>query len=179
MQDKTIIEFQQGSKNAYRHLFNMLYPVMCLFARKFINDDADAEDLTQEIFIELWHQRAKFESLDQIKAFLYLSIKNKCLNFIKHQSVKEKYSDNAQIDNVPPFEEIVIEAEVIQNLNKAIDNLPDQQKHVILLSLQGLTNDQIAEDMQISVNTVKYHKKTAYQLLREKLGSSFVLTLLF
>lgn len=56
--------------------------------QKFIGNDDDAEDVAQEIFIELWHQHRKFESLDQIKAFLYLSIKNKCLNFRKHQTAE-------------------------------------------------------------------------------------------
>lgn len=179
MQDKTIIEFQHGNKESYRLIFNMLYPALCLFAKKFILNYADAEDLTQEIFIELWHQRAKFESLNQIKAFLYLSVKNKCLNFKKHQLIKETYSKTARIDYIQPFEESIIEAEVIQNLNNAIQNLPVRQKKIILLSLQGFTNDKIADYMQISINTVKYHKKSAYQQLREKLGSSPILTILF
>ena len=92
MWDNTIIEFQNGDKESYRLLFNILYPSMCLFAKKFIDDYDDAEDITQEVFIELWHQRTKFESFNQIKAFLYLSVKNRCMNFKKHLTIKENYS---------------------------------------------------------------------------------------
>ena len=81
MQDKVILAFQRGDTKSYRYIFDMLYSSMCLFARKFINDYNDSEDITQEVFIELWHQREKFESLNHIKAFMYTSIKNRCINF--------------------------------------------------------------------------------------------------
>jgi RNA polymerase sigma-70 factor (ECF subfamily) len=180
MQDKTIIEFQHGDKESYRSIFNMLYSAMCLFAKKFINDYDDVEDITQEIFIELWNQRAKFESIDQIKAFLYLSIKNRCINFIKHQAVKEKYSQISQINQEEHFDEYIVEVDAIQHLSNAINELPEQRKLIMQLSMQGLANNEIAENMEISINTVKLHKKIAYKELREKLGSSqSILSLLF
>jgi RNA polymerase sigma-70 factor (family 1) len=178
MQDKTIIEFQHGGKESYQIIFNTLYPVMCLFARKYINDYDDAEDITQEVFVELWNRRAKFESFDQIKAFLYLSIKNRCINFIKHINIKRKYAETTLSDTDTFFDEFVIEAEVIQNLNNAINNLPEQQKQVIILSMQGLKNEEIAQSMQISINTVKLYKKNAYQQLRTQIGPSPFLLLL-
>lgn len=174
MQDNTILKFQYGDKQSFRSLFNLLYPVMCLFSKKFINNYDDAEDIVQEVFIELWNQRAKFGGLDQIKAFLYLSIKNRCLNFKKHLMVKEKYANTILEDYENIFEEYVLEAEVVQNINTAIKNLPDQRKQILILSMQGLKNNEIAEDMQISINTVKLQKKIAYRQLREKLGSSLL-----
>lgn len=180
MQDKTVIEFQQGNKDSYRSIFNQLYPTMCLFARKFIRDTNDAEDISQEVYIELWNQRAKFESFEQIKAFLYLSIKNRCLNFIKHQAVKEKYSQISLLEQEQYFEEFVVEVDVIHQLNDAIKNLPEQRKVIMQLSMQGLSNNEIAENMQISINTVKLHKKIAYKELRNKLGAvQSILLLLF
>ena len=153
---------------------------MSALSAKFINDYNDAEDITQEIFIELWNQRAKFESFDQIKAFLYLSIKNKCLNFKKHLAVKEKYENSVFEDNQNIFEEHFLEVEVVQNIYNAINGLSEQCKQVILLSMQGLKNDEISEDMKISINTVKMHKKIAYQKLREKLKTyPYIFILLF
>jgi RNA polymerase sigma-70 factor (family 1) len=178
MHDKIVIEFQQGNKEAYRSIFTMLYPVMCLFAKKFINDYDDSEDIVQEVFIELWNQQAKFDSIEQIKAFLYLSIKNRCLNFIKHKAVKEKYSKTSLLEQEQHFEEYVVEVDVIQHLNDAINNLSEQRKLIMQFSMQGLANNEIAENMQISINTVKLYKKIAYKELREKLGSSPFLLLL-
>ncbi|HEY4787251.1 MAG TPA: RNA polymerase sigma-70 factor [Bacteroidales bacterium] len=180
MKDNIIKQFNHGNKDAYHLLFTKLYPVMCLFAEKFVHHPGDAEDISQEIFIELWHQRVKFESIDQVKAFLYLSVKNRCLNFSKHQRIKEKYTQTVNMNHDPSFEERIIEAEVIQHLHNAIESLPNQQKQVIIHTLEGLSNHEISENMQISLNTVKFHKKAAYQQLREKLGSaSFILVILF
>jgi RNA polymerase sigma-70 factor (family 1) len=178
MQGNLIIKFQKGDKESYRLIFELLYPVMCLFSKKFLTSYDDAEDIVQEVFIELWHQRAKFESLNQIKAFLYLSIKNRCLNFKKHLIVRDKYSKIAMIDNEQAFEEFVLETEVVNHISNAINDLPEQRKQVIILSMQGLKNNEIAENMQISINTVKLQKKIAYKQLREKLTPSFYLFLL-
>jgi RNA polymerase sigma-70 factor (family 1) len=180
MQDKTVINFQHGDKESYQSIFSVLYPLMCLFSRKFIKNYDDVEDITQEAFIELWNERAKFESFEQIKAFLYVSIKNKCLNYLKHQNIKEKYSQTILFEQDQHFENFVIEAEVINQLNNAINNLPEQRRLIMQLSIQGLSNNEIAENMQISINTVKLHKKIAYKELRNKWGTAqSILLLLF
>jgi RNA polymerase sigma-70 factor (ECF subfamily) len=177
MQDDTILKFQNGDKKAYRSLFIKLYPVMCLFSKKIIHSYDDAEDIVQEVFIELWYQRTRFESIEQIKAFLYLSIKNKCLNFLKHLRVREKFVNTAMADTEQFFEEHILETEVIQNINNAINNLPEQRRKIIILSMQGLKNNEIAEHMQVSINTVKLQKKIAYKRLREKLKPSLYISL--
>jgi RNA polymerase sigma-70 factor (family 1) len=177
MQENTILKFQNGDKQSYRSLFNRLYPVMCLFAKKIIKDYDDSEDIVQEVFIELWHQWTRFESIEQIKAFLYLSVKNRCLNFKKHLTVKERFINTAMADTEQFFEEYVLETEVIQNINNAINNLPEQRGKIILLGMQGLKNNEIAEHMKISINTVKLQKKIAYRQLREKLKPSHFISL--
>lgn len=177
MDDKTIGLFTKGSKSAFEMLFKSLYPVMCLFATKFIPDADDAEDIVQEMFIVLWKERVRFGTIDQVKAFLYLSIKNKCLNFSKHLKIKEKYIFTQPLSHEPSFEETIIGAEVILNIHRAIQDLPEQQKQVILKILEGLTNEEISEIMQISINTVKFHKKAAYQSLRERLSDTAFLLL--
>jgi RNA polymerase sigma-70 factor (ECF subfamily) len=145
---------------------------------RFVNDRSVAEDAVQEVFIELWQQRSKFESYNQVKAFLYLSVKNKCLNIIKHQKVEASYKDDV-LKTESEVDAQIIEIEVINQLTNTIESLPEQQKLVIVHSMQGMKNEEIAEAMQISINTVKLHKKVAYQTLRSKIGSSQMLLLLF
>jgi RNA polymerase sigma-70 factor (family 1) len=169
---------RDSENDQYKLIFESLYPVMCLFARKFVNDYDSAADVTQEVLIELWRQREKFESYDQVKAFLYLSIKNRCLNIIKHQIVKAKYADEI-LGTENETDLFIIEEEVINNLTNAVESLPEQQKQVILLGMHGLKNEEIAEKMQISVNTVKFHKKAAYQSLRSKISDSLFALILF
>lgn len=177
MEEKPATYFQLDSKAKFQDIFNMLYKGMCLYAFKYTKNQDEAEDIVQEVFVELWKQHAKFESLNQVKAFLYLSIKNRSLNVIKHNFVKEEYLQKAHKDEASTDDGYILEAEIIQNLYKAINNLPEQQKNVILLSLQELKNDEIAQAMQLSVNTVKLYKKLAYQQLRENISPALFLLL--
>ena len=169
-----IEKFKKGDIHAFSKIFAKLYPVICAFSRKYLKDSHESEDVTQDIFIELWNQRNIFESFEQIKAYLYISAKNKCLNIIKHTNIKEKYKQiTASVRDVESsFEEDVIRTEVIAHIKNSIDKLPGQRKKVIMLSLNGYKNNEIAEELNISVNTVKLHKKLAYESLKKELKNT-------
>ncbi len=177
MDDSSIHKFQKGSKETFRQLFDLLYPSLCLFANKFLKDQDEAEDITQEALITLWQERTKFESFIQVKNFLYLTVKNRCLNSIKHREVVQNYSRSVNKDEIT-VDEYILETEVANNLTRAINQLPEQQKKVILLNLQGLKNEEIAGEMDISLNTVKLYKKNAYKSLRAKMKNPGLISLL-
>ena len=173
MTDSIIKHFNRGSEKAYQKIFNKLYPVLCSFAEKYLNDSDEAEDVTQEVFIELWNQKEKFISINQIKNFLYLSIKNKCLNIIKHNKVRLNYiNDYNIIEKEDYYEEQIIRSEINLYIKNAIFSLSKQKREIIILSMKGFKNNEIAEELNISINTVKLQKKLAYQKLREQLKSS-------
>jgi RNA polymerase sigma-70 factor (ECF subfamily) len=178
--DKDIVEkFRNGEIKAFEKIFNKLYPVLCAFSNKYLRDSLESEDVTQELFVLAWNQREKFESIEQIKAFLYISAKNMCLNLIKHNNIKEKYKQTkfTEIELEDSFEKKLIRTEVIAHIKSSIDKLPGQRKKVILLGMNGLTNNEIAEELNISINTVKLHKKIAYESLKEELKDMFFLFL--
>jgi RNA polymerase sigma-70 factor (ECF subfamily) len=153
--------------------------VICHFSKKYVTNPDSAEDVAQEVFIELWNHRERFNDLSQIKAFLYLAAKNKCMNIIKHLRVKGKYQQSllSEENETTMFEDEVLHSEAIHNLNMAIDTLPDQRKRIIILGMQGMKNREIAVELDISVNTVKLQKKIAYRRLREMLKPSILLIL--
>lgn len=162
--------FKQGNQIAYQHIFHHLYTRLCLFANKYLNSKDEAEDVCQEVFIELWYEREKFESINHIKSFLYLSVKNSCINLLKHQKVKSNYNPEHGLDIIEiNTEQEVIRSEVISIMYDAIESLSKQRKDIILLHLQGLKNIEIAKELKVSVNTIKLQKRIAYQKLRESL----------
>jgi RNA polymerase sigma-70 factor (ECF subfamily) len=140
-----------------------------------------AEDVVQETFIYVCQNEQKFIDEIATKVFLYRTVKNKCLNKIKHFKVKaeahESLYDESEEDSL--FEKNFLQEETIRLFYEAIETLPDQSKAVIKLALKGLNNPEIAEDLGISVNTVKTHKKSAYSALRIKLKDVFPLFLLY
>ena len=145
---------------------------MCAFGYKYIKDTLAVEDMIQEVFLSFWEKRDDFENEKAVKAFLYTSVRNKCLNYIKHQAVLKKHEQNL-IDNLQSeqfFSRHVIEEESFNQLFQEINQLPDAAKKIMLLALKGLKNKEIANELGISENTVKTQKKIAYSKLKKKLS---------
>lgn len=134
----------------------------------------------QDTFVYIWENQQSFGDIVSTKVFLYRTVKNKCLNHNKHQTVKNTFANNQSKDQFEEnlFVKNYIEEETIRLIYKAIESLPENCKNIIDLSLRGLKNDDIAEALKISVNTVKTHKKTAYKLLRIKLKDILPFTIL-
>src|SRR5690606_2079450 len=105
------------------------------------------------------------------KVFLYKTVKHRCLNYIKHLAVKNVYAERKILERYDDnlFDRNYIKEETIRLIYEAIESLPTAAKNIIDLSLKGLKIEEIAQTLNISVNTVKTHKKTAYKILRIKL----------
>lgn len=175
---KHIIEqFVEGNIKSFELIFEDLYASMLGYAKTFLHNPDDSEDTVQEAFVELWNHRQKFENYTQIRAFLYLTIKNRCLNLKKHLQVVDKYKSTHANEPEVNFDAATIRTELVYELKTAIRKLPGQRKKIMLLSLQGFKNQEIADFLEISVNTVKQQKKIAYKSLKENLGNSSVLFL--
>lgn len=166
------------------YLFNNYYSRLCYYAFKIINNQEAAKDLVQDVYLSYWNKKTVFETESAIKNFLYLSVRNACLNFIRHDLVEKKFSENTIINSIEQEKGLdhIIKAEVLGEVQKAIEALPDGCKLVLKLAFfEGLKNEQIAQEMGISINTVKTQKQRALQLLRIKLSTNayvFLLVLL-
>ncbi len=167
-----------GDSKALKEFFESFYPSVCIFARKFVKDMDIAEDIAQESFIEFWSRREQFTDIKALKGFIYTVTRNKCLNQIKLSSIREDIL-RKQLFSEDFFYEMVQEEETYRILHQAIGGLADQSRKIILLSLKGYKVSEIAEELNISVNTVKTLKKNAYKELRVKLrDQAFILFLL-
>ncbi len=157
---------------AFDVFFKTHFSKFYLFANRFIKDEAICQDITQDIFLRLWESNThSFESTHTLQSFLYKSVKNKCLNHIKHCKVKEKYYSERTDDFISDefLLKNVVEIETNNMLYQAIDSLTPQSKQVIECHLLGFKNKDIAEELGIQLNTVKTHKMNAYKLLRKQL----------
>ena len=173
-----INSIRQGDSKALKQFFESFYPSVCIFARKYVRDINIAEDIAQESFVEFWKRREQFADLRALKGFIYTVTRNKCLNQIKLNSIREDILRN-QILSDDFFYEMVQEEETYRILHQAINGLAAQSRRIILLSLKGYKISEIADELNISVNTVKTLKKNAYKELRNKLkGHIFILFLL-
>jgi RNA polymerase sigma-70 factor (family 1) len=169
--------FTNGEKLAFTSVYNEYYFRVYEFAGKYLPSGQDAEDVTADTFAKLWQKRNEFNSLDHIRAFLFTTAKNACLNFLQHSKIKdEKQADilrslsALQRDNFYLEE---IRAELMQLVYAEVDKMPPKMKAIFLLSYkEGLKPGEIAEHLDISVQTVSNQKLNAINLLKTALGNT-------
>ncbi len=171
-------KIKSGDLKAFNQLFNSLYPSMCSAADSFIRDQDKSRDIAQEAFINLWNKRDDYDSITSLKTFLYVSVKNLCLNYLR--DIKEESFSDAELAKKvdDTFKNIVIEEESIRIINSAIESLPAQSSRIMKLTLEGMKNMEIAENLGISVNSVKTLKYNALKTLKVVLKDYYFILLL-
>ena len=172
IEDKILFnEIKKGNKVVYETLFSEYYESLVRFAESYLFNQHASEDLVQELFIYIWENSSKLEIHTSLKSYFYQSIRNRCLNYLKSLKLKDKknllYID-ATINSNDDIE--FFDPEIMGKIRDSIDELPPQMAKVFRLKLlEGFKQDEIAEELKISVNTVKTHLKRAKVKLRESL----------
>lgn len=137
------------------------------FGFGIIPETETVRDIVQEAFIGLWDRREILQSVDHTKAFLYTSIHNRLLNVLRNRKVATRHAEKMRGQhNEDSFRDLIIETEMYEFLCRKIESLPPMQQKVIWLHSEGLTNEQIAQKLEISVNTVLTHKQRAKSALK-------------
>ena len=161
-------QLNAGKEEAYRILFDEYYQILGVFAMKYVRDKEVAEDIVQDVILELYNRRLLFNSLLALKSFLFLSVKNRALNFLRHRQAQERYL-NYKTEEESFFLNNIIREEVYYHLQKMIGELSEPVRKIYELTLQELSNEEIAEQLGLSVDSVKAHKKRGKQVLKGKL----------
>ena len=172
-----IEELTEGNQEAFRIIFKAAYPQVRAFSKGFTKNDADADDIAQQVFIKLWTKRANVRNFE---TYLYTITKNTVLNHMASQ--KAFMVEISDIRNLPtgqtsPIEQI--EASDLQLLiDMTVENMPPQRQAVYKLSrVEGLSNNQIAEKLGLQKKTVENHLNLALGEIRKVL-KMFILLLL-
>lgn len=156
--------------------FKTYYGALCYFASRYITaGDEVVEDLVQDCFVKLLERRQEFESEDYLRNYLYVAVRNNCLNYIQKNKLRERHADSVLERPEQPGEasEEIFNAEVVRCLVQRIDSLPPQCRQVIRLSyVEGLDNEAVAKAMGLSVNTVRAQKMRGKKLLRLSLDKA-------
>lgn len=167
-----------NKKETFEHLFGMFFPRLCLYATSIIKDEDGAADIVQDVFIKIWNNKLIFANLLNFKVYIYNSVRNACLNTLRDKSLKTSTIDSDNIVSIEnKAESSIIESEIVSSIYNAINELPDARRKVMLLKLKGMGLREIAENMDISVNTVKSYITIAHKELKPKLKDLFIFIL--
>lgn len=173
-----IMALHSDSQDAFTHIYNMYVEILYTIAYKYLKDQDMAKDATQQIFLKLWELRHSISIEISIKNYLFTMTRNHILNEIRNNtSAMEKNYQIAQ--ETSEFEEDITsrleEDEVSKELYSCISSLPEQKRLVCLYKIRdGLSNQEIADKIGITIPTVKSHYTQAIKMLRNKMKHLFI-----
>jgi RNA polymerase sigma-70 factor (family 1) len=160
--------FNRGNEKAFYTLYKQLYPSIFTMANKMVANTQEAQDICTESFVKLFQTEEKFESIQNLKAFLFRITRNACLDALKKE---ERHSLRHKellylMENKENIFRQEVEAELMELLYASIENLPKKCRNVFKLTLIGLTYEEIAAHLNISESTVRNQKARGLKLLR-------------
>lgn len=163
-------EIKKGNEAAFRKIYEEFYTRLCFYAGKFIHDQEQARSVVQEVFAGFWMKREKLDISYSIKAYLFNSVRNGCIDYLrKEKSNQEALSGLIQEDSVST--DHIEVAELNARINSAIQALPERCREIfVLCRFEELKYAEIAEKLGISVKTVEMQMGIALKRLRNCLS---------
>lgn len=175
MDDQPLIEgLAKGDHGAFEELFLKYYSPLVVFAVRMVEDEDTARELVQDVFVNFYEKNIVLHIHTSLKSHLYQSVRNRCLNHLKREKLLRGHhqiilAENKESDAY--FESAVETSELQQHLYGIIGRLPEKCKEVFEMSrFDGFTNQEIADQLNLSKRTVETQISKALKFLREQLG---------
>ena len=169
-------------EDAFGQIFRLLHAPLCFYARKITGSEPEAEDVVEEVFLQCWTRGQVFQDSQHARFFLYRAVQNAALNRLKAKTrADQKHQAAVSLQELSEQSHLerIIHTELIGEIYREINSLPTQQRKVMLLSLREEKKMQdIADELNLSLQTVKNCKARAMARLRLQLGNQSWLLLL-
>lgn len=174
MTDRELLErLRGGDRDAFDAIFRAYYPSLVGVAERIVGERAVAEEVAQDVMLELWRLRETAAADDSARAYLFRAARNRALNHVRHERMKVRTAPFAAGETVTQAEapRRLAEEEIDAAVREAVAGLPERCREVFELSRgHGLRYAEIAETLGISVKTVEAQMGKALRLLRERLA---------
>ena len=180
--EKILSLYKQDEKAAMQLLFDVYYEPLLLYCFRMIHDTEGAEDIVQECFVHLWFSRRLQNFRGELDRFMFQAVKFRAINYLRDRHRRNEMHDQSTSDEyVQPGilreEEVGRETEL---LYRTINTLPEECRKIFLMAcLDDMKYQEIADTLQVSINTVKTQMKIALRFLREHLSKESFSSILF
>ena len=190
-QDTDIVKgLKAGSDAAYRYLYEHHYKMLCVVACELVHDTMVSEMIVSDVIFAIWKNREMMEINTSLRNYLIKAVRNQCLNYLaqsrRQQAMRDYMGKKIEIEqgddenshNNPLTQ--LIEKELDKKINDSIEALPELTRRIFCMSrFDDLKYEEIAQEIDVSVDVVKYHMKTALAKLRVALKDYLTLVLVF
>ena len=170
----TIQGILSGDENCYRQLFDEYYPMLTVFAKKYLGDLDTAREIVQDFFVGLYESRHQIEKIDSLKSYLFKSVKNRCLNYIKLNKIHQEHHEKIRSlmnEDEDDFTNRIFTTELENRIFQVVNALPERCRLVFNMSrFDGKKNEEIAHELKLSKRTVETQISKALKTLRNELS---------
>jgi len=179
-----LTRLKNGDMLAFDQVYEMFSHRLFSFVFKILKDEAEVDDIVQEVFVKIWESRNKLEDYKLLNSYIFTIAYNSSIDLIRKRIISDKYIEFLKNSATITFSPSIIGQIEFNELNKQVENLithlPDRQRQVYLLHREeGLTYPEIAEHLGISKNTVENHMVKALKYLRQNMDNSLLVNMLF
>ena len=181
LDEKNLVEgLKAGEEESYRILYKQYYASLCNYANGIIRDEFAAESIVSLVLFHIWEIRSTLSIKTSIKLYLFTAVRNKCLDYIKLDRIKKTtlFGSLNDMEKIPGLVDLplndLISRELQSRMEKSVEQLPAETKVVFKKSrFENKCHQEIADEVGISISTVKYHIGRALVLLSESLEEFF------
>lgn len=173
--EDTVIAIRGGNAIVFKQVFDSCYEGLCRYAFSILRDADEAEDVVQSMFVKLWERRQELDIRHALKSYLFRAVYNQCMNHLDHKSVKSKYQSYSLRNETDVQLPEVFQHELDDKIKRAIDALPNQCRVIFIMSrYEEMKYSEIADKLNLSVNTIQNQVCKALKILREELKEIIV-----
>ena len=163
---------QRNDSRVFDYLFNEYYTQLQYFAERLVSNREEAQDIVITAFRKFWSIKDNFQSNNNIKAFLYITIRNQCLDYLRYRQrfneVKKEYESHLlSASAIKQSEHLIIESDLINKIYKEVQKLPNRCREIFILTyFKGLKTKEIASVLNISESAVTTQRSLAIKYLK-------------
>jgi RNA polymerase sigma-70 factor (ECF subfamily) len=175
IRDSEIIgRIRQGDIKQYEALFRSSYASLVKYAKTLIKDHDSAEEIVQDLFFRLWQNKEKIQIVSSLNGYLFRSVHNRCLHYIEHLKVVERYEQEISLEKSSGAEspaDVLQYKELQAKIARTIEKLPERCGQIFCMNrFEGLKYSEIAEKLSVSVKTVEANMGRALKEFRKALA---------
>jgi RNA polymerase sigma-70 factor (ECF subfamily) len=173
-EDKKLLDgLMRGEESAYEELFMTFYAQLVVFAQKLLGDEDLSREMVQDVFVMFYEKREVLNIHTSLKSHLYQTVRNRCLNEIKRNQIRRDHHSGIFIEKKNEeayFDDKMQETELEAKIFSIVESLPKQCKRIFEMSrYEGISNQEIADKLDLSKRTVETQISKALKILRNGL----------